>query len=228
MKAKNISIAVTALAFVVGLSACATPKPPLPPKVNFNAAAGCSSVIDLASAVSLDDEPKKNRMMKNRSIVLTKILDDNALCFRNYQGADSPYAVFEIPNNLSGRVVYAGAKIYENRLVAAGISVLDSAGRVIKTFSANDFRKLGTQYGVQFNPSADAAFVMIKANNAAIGTQKGSTETVVSKAYRVGVQGFGSGGFDTVADTQTFARTFAYEGEVGIRVVFPKQAGPQP
>jgi hypothetical protein len=217
-------------AFAALFAACATtPEPEAEPMLSFEGES-CSSKIDLANATNLPDintkdgAKKLKRMMKNRTIVLSDNFDANSPCTKLASGDASPYAVFEIPKGINGQVIYAGSKLDSNSMFAADVSLLDKGGNVLRRFNAGDFKRIGTRHAVQFSPRADEAYVLIKADTALVGQATETMETSVSQQnVTVAYGGLVSSGTNLVGKQEAFSRSFSYDGEVGIRVVFPKQ-----
>jgi hypothetical protein len=218
------------LCLAVLLAACATaPEPPAPPLLSFEGQ-DCSSKVDLGEAIMLPDMSTKDgakkmkRMMKNRTIMLSDNFNEDSRCVRLATGGTSPYALFEVPSNIQGQVIYAGSMIDSNSMFAANVSLLGADGNVMRQFTPKDFNRVGTRHAVQFSPRANEAYVLIKADPNLLGQKRETLETGVSQqTISVAYGGLVSSGTNLVGHQKAFDRSFSYDGEVGIRVVFPKQ-----
>lgn len=218
----KVSVSATIL---VALAACASTPEPIPePALTFQGNE-CSSNVDLGAAILVPEDKKSvKRMMRNRTLILSEMFTEESPCLRLASGNDSPYAVFELPTNITKPVVYAGSKIDSNSMFAAKIVTLDETGNIIRYFERDDYKKFGTQYGVQFRPKAEESYVLIKADADMIGDIEETSETRVDAQTVTMVYGaVASSGTNYVGKQSSFSRTYSYDGEVGIRVVFPKQ-----
>lgn len=218
-----ISKLISGAVIIGGLAACATTEPIPEPVLQYKTAANqCSADIDLNNAIAVTDNTKSlKRMMKNRTLILSDVMDAESPCILQSSGTSSPYAIFELPSGIKGPVVYAGSKIDANSMFAADIVILDKEGAFLRRFKTDEFRKLGTQFGVQFRPKDKDAYVLIKADENMIGGTEDTLETSFGNVYVSNANGYG--GNNIVGRTQEFTRTYSYDGEVGLRIVFPKQ-----
>jgi len=218
------------LCLAVLLTSCATaPEPPAPPLLSFEGQ-DCSLNVDLGEAITLPDTATKDGakklkgMMKNRTIMLSDNFNEDSRCIRLASGGTSPYALFEVPSNIKGQVIYAGSMIDSNSMFAANVSLLGADGSVMRQFTPKDFNRVGTRHAVQFSPKANEAYVLIKADPNLLGQKRETMETGVSQqTVSVAYGGLVSSGTNLVGSQKAFDRSFSYDGEVGIRVVFPKQ-----
>lgn len=210
---------------------CQTPTytPIVAPKLAYSAPeVSCTDSVNLSKAVGITGDPKAlKRMMKNRTITRARRMETSAQCL---QGADKPIPaiVFTLPDNLIGEVVYAGALLDANSIFAADVSTLNKAGETVRTFDRDSFLFQGQQYGVQFRPSDDEAYVLIKADPELIGKERMTTELSVSEqsVSNYGATGYYSSGTNLVGSQTAYNRTYAYDGMVQVRIVFPEQPEP--
>jgi len=218
------------IGFCAGLAACATTADPIPePVLEFQVADNCSDDIDLAQSIGMPDDAKLvKRMMRNRTIVLKETMSESTSCLTGEMGFSGPYAIFEVPDMVTGQVITAGSIIDSNSMFAAKIDVLDSEGRIVRSFSRDEYRRLGERYGVQFQPKSDQAFVLIRADKDIIGDLEKTIETAVSaQTVTMSTGVYTSSGTNFVGVQEDFSRAYSYDGDVGIRVVFPKQEKPE-
>ena len=204
---------------VVG--ACATTAPPPPPVLAYDAVKACTTGPDLALAEVFDPASKSGkRMMRSRTIDMMQSMT-GAACMSLPDGRDVPYAIFRIPEGLTGRVLSAGSTIDSNSMFAADVSVLDLDGDEMRRFDLADYTRTGNRHAVQFSPRKGETFVLVRANPDLVGEGMDTSETGASDVYVS--NGFGGGGMNTVGQTQAFSRSFSYDGMAGLRVTFPKQ-----
>jgi len=166
------------LCLAVLLTSCATaPEPPAPPLLSFEGQ-DCSLNVDLGEAITLPDTATKDGakklkgMMKNRTIMLSDNFNEDSRCIRLASGGTSPYALFEVPSNIKGQVIYAGSMIDSNSMFAANVSLLGADGSVMRQFTPKDFNRVGTRHAVQFSPKANEAYVLIKADPNLLGQKR--------------------------------------------------------
>lgn len=219
-------LACSAIAGIV-LVACETPSyaPILPPKLAYSAPTNCAASVDLSKAIGITKDPKLvKRMMKNRTITRSRRMESSAQCL---QGAEKaiPAMVFTLPPDLTGEVVYAGSILDYNSIFAADVSTLNANGDTVRTFERESYLFQGQQYGVQFRPSDEEVFVLIKADPELIGEERDTTELSVSSqnVSNYGAGGTYSSGTNLVGAQTAYNRTYAYDGMVQVRIVFPEQ-----
>jgi len=226
----NTKILGVGAVFAVLTASCAsTPEPEPEPLLSFEGQS-CTDKIDLANAIMLpgvdtkDGAKKLKRMMKNRTIILSDNFDEMSSCMRLASGGMSPYAIFQVPTDITGQVIYAGSKIDANSMFAADISLLDQHGEVLRKFDADDFKRIGSRHAVQFTPKQDEAYVLIKADTDLMGKATNTMETsVTEQTLTVAYGAIASSGTNLVGTQKEYNRRFSYDGEVGIRIVFPEQ-----
>lgn len=223
---KFLGLGVT---FAALTSSCATAPEPLPPLLSFEGL-DCTSKINLGEANMLPDVNTKDgakklkRMMKNRTIMLSDKFNEESRCVRLASGSASPYAIFEIPSDIKGQVIYAGSMIDTNSIFAADVSLLDPDGNMVRNFDQSEFNRVGTRYAVQFAPKENEAYVLIKADPNLLGQKRETMETgVTQQNISVAYGSLVSSGTNLVGHQKVFNRSFSYDGDVGIRIVFPKQ-----
>jgi hypothetical protein len=218
------AIGVTAL---MGLAACASkPREVRAPSLTYVADAACESDIRFDNIVTRSEEPKvQKREMRSRVIQLSEDMANSGVpCVTSVDGQDLPYQVFEIPTGMTGRVVSAGSMLASAVIFAGDIETYNSDGDLVRRFGDEDYRRLGSIYGVQFSPSAEEDYVLIIANPDLVGERDSTVETDtrmqnVTVAYGAAV----SSGTNTIGVQRRFDRTYSYNGVVAVRTVFPKQ-----
>ena len=211
------------------LTACQTAnhEPVVPPKLAYSEPIECTKAINLSKAIGISTNPKSvKRMMKNRTITRVQKMEISGQCLE--AGDKSiPAIVFTLPSNLIGEVVYAGSILDANSIFAADVSTLNTSGETVRNFERDSYLFQGQQYGVQFRPSDDEAYVMIKADPELIGKERDTTELSIDSrfvsSYGVGGSYGGGGGTNLVGSQKSYNRTYSYDGTVQVRIVFPEQ-----
>ena len=204
------------------LTACETADVALlEPELSFSGAECVQSPV-ISGAIALESGDKAlKKMMKTRSLELKTEFNKGSPCMLSANGVNTPYAVFKLPSGIKGMVVSAGSIKDGNSIFASEVVVLDGMGASIKEFNRKSYRSLGAgRYGVQFNPADNARYVMIKADAELVGSK--STTQEVTASFRSVGGAYGSG-TDVSGVTTTFDRTYSFDGEAGVRIVFPEQ-----
>lgn len=215
------------VAGVVCLAACkTTPQKPIHAAVTdyLPASGACAASVDTAPAVSFSGaEPKAfKKAQRERTVTLSETLGPESPCLDS-DGEPRPYAVFEIPRLMEGGVVYAGGLVERRRLVVPQIATLDANGDIVRRFAPGDHRRFMDRYGQVFSPRAEERFVLIAADPDSVGAAQSTVETTTRNIHRSGYGPTGAGGGnDILAIQNDYNRVNSYEGEVGIRVVYPK------
>lgn len=210
---------------LLGFAGCASVTPPPPmPVLAYAPQTDCASAPDMSQAMRFAPLSKAGkRMLRNRAIEMDTDMEE-AACLQTASGA-SPYAIYALPEGMSGRVVYAGSLIDVNSIFAARVSTLDAQGGMVREFEASDYKRTGSRHAVQFRPKDDEVFVLITSDPALVGEVMETSETRQEARY-VSNGLTGAGGTNIVGRTQSFDRRFSYDGLAGIRVMFPKQEKP--
>lgn len=185
----------------------------------------CSNTPDLSLAQRVGDDGKAlKKMMKNRTLTMVRAIDHHSACLTSDTGKPGPYSLFEIPSDITGRVIYTGAKVEERRTFAASVSLLNELGEITRTFARKKFKVQGTQYGVQFRPREGEVYVMLTAEPAMIGQSRDTIETsTTAQSVVIPYPGGAGAGTNFVGTQKEFSRVYSYEGDVLFRMVFPKQ-----
>ena len=151
-------------------------------------------------------------------------------CLNGSSGKTTPYTVYEIPTGLDKRVVNAGSK-YDSAVIFAGkVTTHDENGGLVREFEKDDYRRLDRIYGVQFASRDTERFVLIQADPTLIGDQVGTVETGSRRTWLSpykpnpdGSSGYANADSDGRSFQQNFIRTYSFNGETAMQVVFPKQ-----
>jgi len=187
---------LAAAAAAAALAGCAT----VPAAVTTFAGRACASEPDLAGAVSLT--PKK----ADAPFVVTTKVDAATPCL-DRSGQSGPYLVYALPADREGKVVNVGSVVEQARLLPPSVALLDSAGKVTRTFPASDLFFRGPVYSVEFRPRAEDAYVLVTTDTGRVGQSY--------TAIAIGTQTNSSGYVTwTSGVDQKVARTFSYEGSL--------------
>lgn len=227
---RKLGLLTTVISTAVILSGCKTTDgiPELMPSLSFNAAPDqCTQGFDISNSIAISDvEKDRKRALKAQRVYLgTEMGGEYQACTLSSSGQALPYVSFEVPTGMTGRVVSAGSHLDTAVIFAADVSTYDGGGQRVRRFQQNDYRRLGKIYGVQFTPRGNEAFVLIQADPTLVGTTDSTVETSthgqsVTVAYGAAV----SSGTNTIGSQRSFDRTYAFNGDVAIVTVFPKQA----
>lgn len=209
------------------LAACQTTTPSIvAPSLDYSAKAEqCSSKFDFTNARGLSDEKALKRAIKAQRVHLVANMGvDDIACTLSSTEQALPYASFELPTGMTGRVVSAGSKMDTAVIFAADVSTYDNEGEPVRHFERDEFRRLGKIYGVQFTPRENETYVVIQADPNLVGDIDSTVETSthgqsVTVAYGAAV----SSGTNTVGTQRSFDRTYSFNGDVAVITVFPKQ-----
>ena len=186
-------------------AACATAPPPA---VLTYGGAGCTPAPDLGKAISL--VPKRPRP----AYAVVTALDATAPCLTR-AGGPSPYRLYALPGGLETKTLTAGAVLEQARLFAPDIAVLDSQGKVTRTFSTPDYLFRGAVYSVEFRPRPADAYLLVAADPTRVGQRYDSIAigTSTTSTYANGMALSWTSGVDA-----KLSRTFSYAGSVEVTV----------
>ena len=224
LKLRTISNGFAGLSLAMVMSACASnPKDVMAPELTFKASASeCANKVDFSNPIALEDKEKtRKKAMRARRVVLTSFMgDEDTDCIVGASGEVLPYASFELPTGMKGRVVSAGAVLDQKVIFAADVTTYDINGQKVRHFDRDEFRRFGGIYGVQFKPKTNETYVVIQADPALVGETNNTVETSTTAQYiAIGT----SSGTNTLGSQTSFDRSYAYNGNVVVRTVFPKQ-----
>ena len=192
---------------VAGLTACATPAPPLPAVFNF-AGAGCATAPVLTGALSLIPEEERARHSVEAQVTST------SPCL-NRENGSVPYVVYAMPADIGDKTLAVGGLLEAMRIFAPSVSVLDRDGRVTRTFEPHDYMFRGPAYSVQFRPREGDAYILVTSEPALVGQRHDAIQigTNTTTVYT----GYGASNITTGWDANT-SRHFSHEGGVQVLV----------
>jgi len=181
LKLRTISNGFAGLSLAMVMSACASnPKDVMAPELTFKASASeCANTVDFSNPIALEDKEKtRKKAMRARRVVLTSFMgDEDTDCIVGASGEVLPYASFELPTGMKGRVVSAGAVLDQKVIFAADVTTYDINGQKVRHFDRDEFRRFGGIYGVQFKPKTNETYVVIQADPALVGETNNTVET---------------------------------------------------
>lgn len=192
------------------IAGCATTPPP--PAVTTYTAQNCTSAPDLGTAVSLTPERRK------RVFRVGTLLDASTPCLRSGQ-VPTPYVVYALPPAIEGTMIEVGAELEGARIFSPSISILDEAGRPVRSFDPSHYLYRGVMFSVQFLPQPGERFILMTADPTRIGGNYdavaiSTSTTTIATPYAVASW---TSGVD-----RSVSRTFSYDGAVAAIVYSPE------
>ena len=174
-KSLTVTSYIIGVSTAVLLTACATTKDREPPAPNLSfkvAEAECTPNLDFSNPIKrTDDQKKRNKQLRARQVQLKANMASRTTACLQSSGDKTglPYAAFEIPTDLEGRVVNAGSEMATAVIFAGDVATYDSQGQIVRDFEPEEYRRIGDLLGVQFTPRENEKYVVIQANPNLIG-----------------------------------------------------------
>jgi hypothetical protein len=200
---------IVGLTLLMAASGCTT-TPPEPPPAAVLSIVGktCAATPSLANAHSLTPKKKETVYSFDRDINASSpcVLID---------GQASNYAIFELPSSPQNHTLTVGGQKQELRTLAPLVSILDGQGGVLRTFASDRFTNLGTSWAVQFRPTEQARYVMVRSDPGKVGTEVTSVEVGMTSSQNYMYNAAGGASYTTVRGFEGAAkRVFSHEGKV--------------
>ncbi|EGF89223.1 hypothetical protein ABI_45700 [Asticcacaulis biprosthecium C19] len=198
------------------LQACATTPPPPPPMaVTDLSGKTCATEPSTANAVSLT--PVKKQVLHT----VSTLVDANTPCLTGADGSLSNYVVYAIPASGENHTVTVGGVQEAIRTFAPTVTLLQSDGKVTRSFGEDRFALLGNTLGVQFRPLPAERFIVVQSNPGLVGESVATVETRITTtsgyaaptAYSYGYSYTHERGADGKHE-----RTFSHEGYINVTV----------
>lgn len=196
------------------------------PNLAYQSQVPCTDQINFDETLrrSTDEKQRKREARRRTILINANMAGFNTPCLSTGNDADRPYAVFEIPTGFKGAVVTAGSQSDARTIFAANITTHAANGDLVRSFTPEDYRRYGALYGVQFAPRPVEALVLVRADPSLVGDQEKTVETSTDSRLVIGSVGTNYGsGRNTVGRQNAYSRTYAYNGTVTLRMIFPKQ-----
>lgn len=210
---KDIKQVSVFLAFAF-TAACAT-TPPEPPKSAVLSLDNKTCETQVSTENSLSLTPEKKALFH----IVTTDINAGSKCV-DIEGKKANYIVYAIPAAPQNHTITIGGAMDVLRTFAPDVSIIDVNGKVSRSFNPDQYAYLGYVYGVQFRPSENDRFIIVKSDPKLVGVEKSALETRVNVGYGYSP---GVGGYGTTYNTYTGSeakksRVFSHEGIVSVTI----------
>ncbi len=198
--------------FIFIQSCASTPPIPPPSPITEITNKTCDKEVNLTNAISL--LPKK----KNIINIVTTVIDSSKPCL-TIDEKPSNYLVYSLPDHSDNHTITIGGQQELYRTFGSSVSLLDSNGKVTRSFADEKFATLGTIYGVQFRPSEQEKYIIIRSNPKLVGIKTSANESRVLVGTGYSYNAYGGTTYNTYRGTEgTVERVYSHEGTVVVTI----------